>query len=336
MQSSNTNLFNSVFSHIYIEEKALNYPNTRKILKHFPKSERVEIHHYKDVFSRNRQNYSLQKESPKLILAVKEDHFIYDGATVCESFGNSHFYYTSIIMNCVYDCEYCYLQGMYTTANIVVFVNIEDYFHAVEKLLMKHSVYLSISYDTDLLAFENIAGYVRQWIQFAEQHEDLKIEIRTKSANFKSIEDLNAEENIILAWTLSPVEMIKCYENKTPFLNNRLSGIKTAIEKGWQVRLCFDPLLYTKNWEIAYKDFIEKTFAEIQGKDILDVSIGAFRVSKDYLKRMKKQRRNSVILNYPFDIVEGVCCYNHDLSQRMVEYVYKLTKKHVAEDKIYI
>lgn len=336
MQNLNKNLFNFTFSHIYIEEKALNYPNTKKILKHFPRSEQIEVHHYKDVFSRSRQNYSLQQKSPKLILAVKEDHLLYDGAVVCESFGNSHFYYTSIMMNCLYDCEYCYLQGMYATANVVIFVNIEDYFHTVEKLLKKHSVYLSISYDTDLLAFEQIAGYGRQWIEFAKKHDDLKIEIRTKSANFDAIKDIMAQENIILAWTLSPDEMIKCFENKTPSLSSRLASIKSAIEKGWKVRLCFDPLLYTKNWKRAYKDLVAITFSVIEGKDILDLSIGTFRVSKDYLKRMKKQRRNSVILNYPFDIVEGVCYYNPNLSQEMVKYVYELAKKHVIKEKIYI
>ena len=36
-------------------------------------------------------------------------------------------------MNCVFDCEYCYLKGMYPSANLVVFVNLEDIFAEVEK-----------------------------------------------------------------------------------------------------------------------------------------------------------------------------------------------------------
>ncbi|NSW91737.1 MAG: hypothetical protein HPY74_13895 [Firmicutes bacterium] len=204
LQKLNKNLFNPCFSHIYIEKKALNHPNTKKILEHFREAEIIEINHYKDVFSRSNQNYSLHKNSLKLILAVKKEKLIYNGAQVCEDFGNIHFYYTSTMMNCIYDCEYCYLQGMYTTANIVIFVNIEDFFSEVENLLREHSVYLCISYDTDILAFENVIGYGRKWIDFAKKHENLKIEIRTKSANFKAIEDIDAQENVILAWTLSP------------------------------------------------------------------------------------------------------------------------------------
>lgn len=336
LQNSNKNLLNPSFSHIYIEKKALNHPNTKKIVERFPQAEIIEINHYKDVFSRSHQSYCLQKKSPQLILAEKRDNLIYEGAEVCESFGNNHFYYTSTMMNCIYDCEYCYLQGMYTSANIVIFINIEAIFSEVEKLLQKHSVYLCVSYDTDILAFENIIGYGRKWIEFAKEHENLKIELRTKSSNFKSIEDLKSQENIILAWTLSPDRVIKDYENRTPSLMERISSIKEAIDKGWKVRLCFDPMLYIKEWKLEYKELVDNVFAELPAEKIHDISIGVFRVSKDYLKRMRKQREDSCILNYPFETVNGVCSYCDKLSEDMTAYVCELVKKYIPEDKIYI
>ncbi|WP_072723126.1 SPL family radical SAM protein [Tepidibacter thalassicus] len=336
MQKLNKNLFNPYFSHIYIEKNALNHPNTSKILNHFSKIEIIEINHYKDVFSRSHQNFSLQKQSPKLILAIKNDNLIYKGASVCEDFGNNYFYYTSTIMNCIYDCEYCYLQGMYTSANIVIFVNIEDIFSEVERLLKKHPIYLCISYDTDILAFENIIGYGNKWINFAKKHNDLNVELRTKSANFNSIKNVEPIENIILAWTLSPNEIIKKYEKRTPSLQDRLLAINEAIDKGWKVRLCFDPMLYVKEWKKYYKNLIEATFLNLPREKIHDISIGVFRVSKDYLKKMRKQRFDSVILNYPFETVDGICSYDYKLSENMIKYVYQLIKKYVPEEKIYI
>ena len=47
---------------------------------------------------------------------------------------------------------------MYPSGNLVIFINIEDIFAELETLLAKHPVYLCVSYDTDLLALENIAG----------------------------------------------------------------------------------------------------------------------------------------------------------------------------------
>jgi len=180
------NLYSSLnlcsFSHIYVENGVIENKNTKRILSKFKKSNVIKINHYKDVFCRHNQDFLVQKKSPKLILARNDGNLIYEGARVCDDFGNEHFYYTSSIMNCLYNCEYCYLQGVYSSANIVLFVNLEDVFKQVECILKKHSVYLCISYDTDLMAFENITGFIRKWIQFAEKHDNLKIEVRTKSS----------------------------------------------------------------------------------------------------------------------------------------------------------
>ncbi|QEK10969.1 radical SAM protein [Crassaminicella thermophila] len=336
MKDLRRNLWNADFSHIYIEKRAVNHPNTQKILSHFSKANLIEIDHYKDVFCRRHQSFSLQKKSIKIILAVRNDHFIYEGAKPCEDFGNAHFYYTSSMMNCIYNCEYCYLQGMYPSANIVIFVNIEDTFEAVKKLLKKHPVYLCISYDTDLLAFEGITSFVREWIKFAKNYKDLIIELRTKSANFKAIKDIQPLENIILAWTLSPDEIIRLHEEKTPSLQARLKSIKEAMENGWNVRICFDPLLYTKNWKEQYESCIEQTFEILPHHKIHDVSVGVFRVSKDYLKKMKKERSTSKLLAYPFCFNDGMASYSEKHAKQMINFVYEKVSEYIPKSKIFI
>lgn len=64
---------------------------------------------------------------------------------------------------------------MYPSANIVVFVNLEDIFAQVEQVLENHPLYLCVSYDTDLLAMEQIIGYAGEWCDFASKHENLKL-----------------------------------------------------------------------------------------------------------------------------------------------------------------
>ena len=39
--------------------------------------------------------------------------------------------------NCLFDCKYCFLQGMYSSANYVIFVNYEDYYDEIKKISMK-------------------------------------------------------------------------------------------------------------------------------------------------------------------------------------------------------
>ena len=83
------------------------HPRTCEILQKFPEAVQIPIHHYKDVFCRKRQDIAGQEEHPMLIVAAKEGRLIYEGAPVCQSFGNEYFYYTSCVMNCIYNCEYC-------------------------------------------------------------------------------------------------------------------------------------------------------------------------------------------------------------------------------------
>ena len=241
-------LLNRSFSHIYIEREAKKYLESKQIIEKFPKAQIVEIEDYKEVFSRNNQNFSLQKKTPKLILAVKKENYLYEGAKVCESFGNENFYYSSSILNCIYDCEYCYLQGVYSSGNIVIFVNLEDMFQEIEEILKSKSMYICISYDTDLMALEEVTGFVKRWYEFVDKHKNLKIELRTKSASIKVFQNLKPTPNFIIAWTISPKEFAQKHERGAVSFDMRIKAAKSLIESGWNIRVCFDPMIKIENF----------------------------------------------------------------------------------------
>jgi len=324
------------FSHIYIEENALSYPLAQKALYRFKNAVKVEIGHYKDVFCRPNQDFQLQKRAQNLILAVKKDNFIYKGPELCQNFGNPNFYYTSSLLNCVYNCDYCYLQGMYPSANLVAFVNIEDFFAAVLKQLNSQPLYLAVSYDTDLLAFENVIPFTAMWIEFAAGNPDLLIEIRTKSAGYSSIAGMSSVSNVILAWTLSPDVIVEKYEKQTPALSSRLSSIKQAIADGWKVRLCFDPVIKAEGWKKIYEELVDEVFLSLPPDKIYDVGIGPFRMSADYLKRIRKSRYDSDLIYYPFECRNGIAGYAEEAEKELVTHVYSCVNKYINRERIYL
>ncbi len=330
------NFYNKPFTYIYVEEQAYKHENTKQILGKFPEARIITIKHYKDVFNRKNQNPVMQKNAPSLILAVQNETFIYPGAPVCQSFGNEHFYYASLIMNCIFDCEYCYLQGMYPSGHPVIFVNIEACFLKLSELLKEHPIYLCISFDTDLLAFENITGYVKKWIDYCKEHPTLTIEIRTKSANFKAITDLDIPNNVIIAWTLTPDYVISNFEHKTPTLAKRIEAAGQALDKGCNVRLCFDPVLFLPDYETVYADFFRNLFDKLNPDKIKDVSFGEFRVSWDYLKRMRKFRPESLVLQYPYDTGSGVAGYDKKRSEALINFFKEQLSPYLPDDKIYL
>ncbi len=336
MKSLKKDYYNSLFSHIYVEKSIRTHFRTQRILSKFPNAHIIEIEHYKDVFSRRKQNYVLQRRSQNLILAAKTGNLIYKGAPVCQSFGNEYFYYTSCMMNCVYDCEYCYLKGMYPSGNLVVFVNLEDFFDKTQELLKEHPVYLCVSYDTDLLAFESVLGYAGEWASFLKQNPNLQIEIRTKSAGFLNIKQFRPVFGMIIAVTLSPQMVIDAYEHGTPSLVRRLECVAKAQRSGFAVRLCFDPMIYCPDWESQYEQMLDQVFLKIDRKQIKDVSIGTFRVSREYLKNMRKDNPNSVIVQFPYENIGGVCQYSKELAERMETFLLTRLKEQIKEDRIFL
>lgn len=340
MKNLNANYYNPPFSHIYVERAAKTYPMTARILARFPRAEVIFIEHYKDVFCRRGQDYALQHGAQNLILAQKHGTLLYEGAPVCQSFGNENFYYTSCVMNCVYDCEYCYLKGMYPSANLVIFVNLEDIFAEIKKRLAAHPMYLCVSYDTDLAALEHITGYVGAWVEFVRAQNAgrpgrLKTELRTKSADARLWQSFAPEKGVICAYTLSPQAVIDACEHRAPSLAQRIRAAEAALAAGFPVRLCFDPMIYCKDWREHYAAMTEQVFSRIPAQKLMDVSVGSFRISQDYLKKMRKCEPDSAVVQFPFQNADGYYQYPPKLMEEMEHFLTERLAEYVSREKIF-
>lgn len=336
-------LQNKPFSHIYIEDRVLSDKYYREkaenIIGHFPEANIIKIDHYKDVFNRHKQSFAEQHESQALVLAIKQGNLVYPGADVCQSMGNEHFYYTSCMMNCLFDCEYCYLKGMYPSGNMVIFLNIRDIFMEVEELLRKHDVYLCVSYDTDLLATESLTGYVREWMDFTASHPGLTIEVRTKAGNIdfeRLVSNMGqVSPRNIFAFTVSPEYVISHYEHRTGSLEGRLKSIRSALDHGLTVRLCFDPMIYCPDWKKEYGSMMDRIFSEVPMDRIRDASVGSFRLSEDYLKAMRRNMPRSAVVQYPYLNDGGIYHYSDKLTNEMESWMVSRLKEHVPETRIF-
>lgn len=325
----------SSFSHIYVEEKIRENPRVKRILEHFPNSNRIYINHYKDVFNRSKQSVVAQHNSQALIIAEKTGAKIYEGAPVCQSFGNEHFYYTSCMMNCIFDCEYCYLKGMYPSGNMVIFVNLEEYFAELEELLKKHPVYLCVSYDADIVACDSLTDYIREWIEFTRKHHNLTIEIRTKSGRCDLWENNDCCDRVIVAFTISPDVVSSRYEHFAATTAERIKAAKCAMDNGFPVRFCFDPMIYCRDWKHAYEKLCSDVFEKIDGAKLWDVSVGSFRISQDYLKKMRREEPDSAIVNFPYDNVGGYYQYPKGLQEDMEGFMVEKVAQYIPPDKIF-
>ena len=324
------------FRRIYVESRVWDHPRTRAVLAHFPGVQVMQIGHYKDIFNRPNQDPSRQHRDLALILAADEGELVYPGAPVCQNFGNQNFYYTSSTMNCVFDCEYCFLKGMYPSGHMVVFVNLEDYFQKVRALTAKGPAYLSVSYEGDLAAADAFTDACSSWLEFSASCPDLTIEVRTKSASAQMWERLPQSPAAVFAFTLSPDEIIRRYEHGTPPLAARIACAAEGIRAGRRVRLCFDPMLVCPDWKETYGQLLEQTVREIDLTAVEDFSIGTFRISAGYLKNLRRVLPCSAAAQYPYTNVGGYYQYDPRLAGEMENFMKEKLSAYVPENRIFL
>jgi len=327
------------FSHIYVESQSIDSDIAKQSFKRFPKAKIIEIEDYKKIFNKNGQDFQIQKLSTKLILAKKQPPFIYPATDIIQDSGFSNFYYCTPILNCIYNCEYCFLQGMYSSANIVVFTNTVEVKDAVKKQILERKypdepLLLSLSYNTDILALENILPLTKQWIDFANNTDDLFMEIRTKSGLTSSFNKLKPSKKILFAWTLSPNNIIQKYEHKTPLLERRIMSIQKIVDSGWPVRLSFDPILIYPNWKEDYKQMFERIKETISGDKIFDITIGVFRMSDDFFNRIKKTKPDSDLFYNNYDNSNNVKTVTKDQKEMVRDFALSQLDGYCNGDKI--
>lgn len=323
---------------IYIEKSISKTQSVKNIIDKIRPKHIVYIDHYKEVLNQTNSNWKFNKSFQKLILAKKSSEFYYKGSPLTSALGYKHFYYTTLALNCLYHCEYCYLQGMYNTPHLVLFLNNKDYIQGIKNLLhqLKEKIYLALSYDTDLPALEQYYPYCKEWISFANKEENLVIEIRTKSYQVNFLENFCPTENVIISFTLSPDDIQKIYEPNTPHLNQRLKAVKYAINKEFKTMLCFDPLLYVPNFKQIYSLFFEKLFSEIDTSKIYAISIGTFRMNADFFKRIRKSDNLSDIYYFKYEIRNKTIHYPINLKNEMISFIkHELTRRNIQNIFIY-
>ena len=331
------------FSHIYVEHDIFSDPISQAILTKYPHAQIITIDDYKQFFNRKNQNFILQRKSRKLILAKQKQHFTFLGTERVRSFGNKHIYSCSMIRNCKYHCEYCFLSGMHESAHIVLYVNIEDYKREViyisETIQKEHpqdSVYLITSYLSDLPAFEELYPLCKTWINIVETLPNIELEIRSKSDAYNtSLRNIPASKKAILVWSFSPPHIIRQYEHGTASFHTRILQTKAAIEDGWRVRLCFDPIIYSPQWQKEYSESLKKILQYCPPESIEAISYGAFRMSKNHLQKMRKDRPVLSLLQKNIEIKHSLGTYAPSILKEIQEEFLHEASKYFPKEKIH-
>ena len=322
---------------VFIEASVRDHPVTEKVLKRLKNARTFEIDRHQEIFNRRQQNFRIQKQNPALILAKKHENFVLD---VPSGFGISaqKNYYFSHMYNCIYDCRYCFLQGMYSSANYVLFVNYEDFFQSIAQTVSANkdtSMTFFSGYDCDSLAFEKITGFAHKALDFFSQFTSVELELRTKSIVYDIFLNRQPLNNCIVAYSLSPECIAGILDNKAPSISRRINALKKLAEKGWSVGLRFDPLVYCSGWQEMYSGLFENIFSDIDISKVHSVSHGPLRFPKEMYKRIAALYPDDRLYSFPMEIAEGVVSYGKEIEEEMADFLRLELAKYTSSSKIF-
>ncbi len=308
-----------MFAAVYIESAVRDHPRARAILDRYRHLPRIECERFGEIFNRKAQNFRLQKEHPALILARKHGRKVLPapGGYGFEA-GRSHYF--SHMLNCVYDCRYCFLQGMYRSAHCVLFVNYEDFADSIQNTLAAkntagdiHASAAEITraggggvgewdtqsrasaagevfysgYDCDSLALEPVSGFADYFVPFFANLPGAVLELRTKSTQISGLLRMEPTPNCIIAMSFTTADAARRWEHQVPSIAKRLAALRRLQDAGWPVALRFEPLLPTAN-PAEYEDLFDEVFSRIRGDRLHSVSTGLFRMPADYFRNTLK------------------------------------------------
>lgn len=322
---------------IYVERSAREHPRARQMLRRFAAARVIDCERYAEVFNPKAQNFRLQKHRPALILAEKFKNFALP-APVGYGIGARRNYYFSHLLNCLYDCRYCFLQGMYQSAHYVLFVNYEDFQAEIRRIAEQspgEATHFFAGYDCDSLALEPVSRFAESFLPLFRDLPDACIELRTKSTQIRALLAMEPMPNVVVAFSFTPEGIAGALEHRTPAPARRLAAARRLQDRGWSVGVRFDPVIYQTNWQAQYRTLFQWVFRELDAARLHSVSLGAFRLPDAFFRRISALYPEEPLFAGPLDSRQGMVCYRDSLERELLDYCSAEILKHISGGKFF-
>ena len=329
-----------MFNKIFIENSLKDSIAVNHIIEKLPAGQKAEIEYlesYEDVFSKVKKPYLEKRKNLNLFIAEKKGTIVKEAPDAYGLGNEKHFYFVNAY-NCIYECEYCYLQGFFNSPDIVLFTNWAEITKQIEITSMQYpDAWFHAGEFSDSLALSHLTGEIEHYYNLFRKLPQSKLELRTKSVNIKEILKQKPLDNIYVSFSIASAENIKAIDLKTPSLNHRLKAIKTLQDNGHQVGLHFDPICWTSNWPEEYIKLIGRLKTEINLEEIRYISLGVVRFTQDVYFQFEKNYPKSLIHSGEFKrSFDNKIRYPKALRKKMLSFIRKeLTINGVSGEKIY-
>lgn len=287
-----------MWNEIYVEKEILQEDRVQSILQRFKRTP-ILLDSYDEIWGRSKKPYLHKRDTLNLFLARKKGQLVKEAPPAYGKSGEPHYYFIHAY-NCIYECQYCYLQGYFQTPDIVLFVNHEEIKEEMKRVLALHpdeKVWFHAGEFSDSLALSHLTGEVGLYHEFCRENPRAMIELRTKAANVSVLESLAPLENFIVSFSLSPESAAKTIDLKTPAISTRLKAMEKIKRLGFPIAAHFDPIIFQHDLRTKYQTLLKQMNEHNLLKDLRYLSLGVVRFTKDVHREVER--------NYPDSLIHG-------------------------------
>jgi spore photoproduct lyase len=328
-----------MWNEVYVETGIQHHPRVKFILSKIKKKPLL-IESYNDFWGRSKKPYLHKRDCLNLYLAKKEGQLLKLAPAAYGKSDAPHYYFIHAY-NCIYECEYCYLQGHFNTPDIVLFINHEDILLEMKKVLDQNEgkkVWFHAGEFSDSLALTHLSGELELYHDFSKNNPNAIIELRTKSVNIRELKKLSPLTNFIISFSLSPKDMARRVDLKTPSTELRLRAMAELNALDWTLAAHFDPIIY----EDQFKEHYEHLLLEMKQLGLTSkisyLSLGVVRFTKDVYRETERNYPDSLIHSGTMvKSFDGKVRYHRPMRMWMMNSIRELSIRHgISLEKIYL
>jgi len=235
------------------------------------------------MFFKELKNHICKKEPISIFFGWKKGQLVKPAPPAYGLSGEPHYYFVHAY-NCIYECNYCYLQGYFHSPDIVLYLNHEEIAAEIKRTAANHpdtKVWFHAGEYSDSLALTSLSGELAHYFKLFNSLPNAYLELRTKSVNIRELLKENPLENVITSFSLSPEHRSKLNDLKTPSTKTRLNAIAELHQNGFPIGIHFDPIIYDDQLVESYSELCDQLIDAIAAVDIRYISLGVVRFTKD-------------------------------------------------------
>lgn len=225
------------------------------------------------------------------------------------------------VRQCGFACSYCSIQSFYDQDRV--------YFHPdLKKRLSrltfdKRKIYhIGTGQSSDSLMWGNQNNLLSDLFDFARTHENILLELKTKSSASAWMDEFNIPFNVIATWSVNPQKIIESEELLTASLEKRLTAARKAADRGIPVGFHLHPIIYFDGWRDEYTALTERIQQLFSPEEVVMVSMGTLTFIKPVIKQMRVQGRSTKTTEIPLSDAAGKLSYPFDIKKEIFSHVY--------------